>query len=55
MKIIIQIICFHLACTCIAETWHVDDDGKADFSSIQEAINVASNGDFIVVHSGVYF
>jgi len=34
--------------------WTVDDDGAADFSSIQAAINVASNGDEIVVRPGSY-
>jgi len=32
----------------------VDDDGPADFSSIQQAINYARNGDEIVVKEGVY-
>ncbi|MEM3728853.1 MAG: hypothetical protein QXF75_06645, partial [Candidatus Bathyarchaeia archaeon] len=27
------------------KTWIVDDDGPADFHSIQEAINAASDGD----------
>ena len=35
-------------------TWTVDDDGPADFSSIQEAINVASSGDTIFVRNGTY-
>jgi parallel beta-helix repeat protein len=33
----------------------VDDDGGGDFSGIQEAINNASMGDTILVHSGVYY
>ena len=40
---------------CLADTWTVDDDGKADFSSIQEAIDASSNGDFIYVQAGVYY
>jgi len=36
-------------------TWTVDDDGPADFSSIQEAINAASEGDTIFVRRGVYY
>ena len=36
-------------------TWTVDDDGSADFSSIQEAINAASSGETIFVHSGAYY
>lgn len=35
-------------------TWTVDDDGTADFQTIQEAINNASAGDTIFVHSGIY-
>ena len=34
--------------------WSVDDDGLADFVSIQEAIDAASDGDEIVVMPGVY-
>jgi len=36
-------------------TWTVDDDGPADFSSIQEAINAASPGDTIYVYNGIYY
>ncbi|MGD8565889.1 MAG: pectinesterase family protein, partial [Candidatus Bathyarchaeota archaeon] len=38
-----------------SETWSVDDDGPADFRSIQEAINNASSGDTIFVHNGTYY
>jgi parallel beta-helix repeat protein len=33
----------------------VDDDGPADFRTIQEAINNASAGDTIFVHNGTYY
>jgi len=36
-------------------TWTVDDNGPADFDSIQEAINNASSGDTIFVHIGTYY
>jgi len=40
-------------------TWTVDDDGvecpDADFTSIQEAINAASDGDTIYVYNGTYY
>jgi len=38
-------------------TWHVDDDGPSDFSSIQEAIDssLVVDGDTIYVHNGTYY
>jgi parallel beta-helix repeat protein len=36
------------------KTWIVDDDGPADFHTIQEAINAASSGDIILVRTGTY-
>jgi len=39
----------------VPTTWTVDDDGPADFSSIQEAINAASSGDTIYVYNGTYY
>jgi len=36
-------------------TWTVDDDGGADFTSIQAAINAASPGDTIFVYNGTYY
>jgi nitrous oxidase accessory protein NosD len=38
-----------------ASTWSVDGSGGADFTGIQDAINNASDGDTIIVHSGVYY
>lgn len=35
-------------------TWYVDDDGTADYTSIQNAIDNASDGDTVFVYSGVY-
>jgi len=35
-------------------TWIVDDDGPADFHTIQEAINTASLGDTVYVYNGTY-
>jgi len=49
------LISMFLISTALADTWTVDDDGKADFSSIQDAINAATNGDYISVQAGTYF
>jgi len=35
-------------------TWVVDDDGPADFNTIQAAINAASDGDTVFVKAGAY-
>ena len=48
------IISIWITSTAIADTWTVDDDGKADFDNIQAAIDAASDGDEIVVMSGTY-
>ena len=37
------------------KTWTVDDDGPADFATIQGAINAATDRDTIFVHSGTYY
>ena len=36
------------------EVWTVDDDGPADFSTIQEAIDASANGDRIEIRAGNY-
>jgi len=43
-----------VASSVLAETWTVDDDGKADFDNIQEAVDAASDGDEIIVMPGTY-
>jgi len=37
-----------------ADTWTVDDDNKADFDNIQDAVNVASDGDAVHISPGTY-
>ena len=34
---------------------YVDDDGGADYTSIQDAIDNASFGDTIYIYSGIYY
>ena len=36
------------------EVWTVDDDGPADFETIQEAIDASANGDRIEIRAGTY-
>jgi hypothetical protein len=43
-----------LSSATFADTWTVDDDGKADFDNIQAAVDAASDGDEIVVMPGTY-
>jgi predicted outer membrane repeat protein len=43
-----------LTSTALADTWTVDDDGKADFDNIQAAVDAASDGDEIIVMPGTY-
>jgi len=51
----VTIFVLSLVGTASATNWSVDGSGGADFSGIQEAINKASVGDTIIVHSGVYY
>jgi parallel beta-helix repeat protein len=37
------------------KTIYVDDDGGADYTKIQDAINNASDGDTVYIYSGTYF
>ena len=48
------LISMFLTSTALADTWTVDDDGKADFPTIQYAVDAAVNGDEIIVAPGTY-
>ncbi|AAM05160.1 DUF3344 domain-containing protein [Methanosarcina acetivorans] len=52
--ILFAIICIVLTMPAEAKTWYVDDDGGADFTDIQTAVNSASSGDTIYVYAGDY-
>ena len=39
---------------CIKKVITVDDDGDADFTAIQDAINAATDGDTVIVKNGIY-
>jgi hypothetical protein len=43
-----------IASPLVAETLTVDDDGPADFDSIQAAVDYASDGDVVLVAPGTY-
>ena len=53
INVTILVLCF--VGTASATNWSVDGSGGADFTGIQDAINNASAGDTIIVHSCVYY
>ena len=62
-KTISVVVCLTLVLTTVGfstavnvnDTIYVDDDGGADYTTIQEAIDTASNGDTIFVYPGTYY
>lgn len=52
--IISVILLFRIVCPVSATTYYVDPNGTADFTTIQAAINEASDGDKIYVTEGTY-
>jgi len=53
-KPIFVLTCLLLVIPCQASIITVDDDGPADFNSIQLAIDSANDGDIIIVQPGLY-
>ena len=49
------LLCWSTANGQGSTTWTVDDNGPADFANIQDAINVALNGDTIEIMPGTYY
>ena len=52
ISVTILVLCF--VGTASAANWSVDGSGGANFTGIQDAINNASDGDTIIVYSGIY-
>lgn len=50
----VSIILLAIAGSASASTLYVDDDGTAQYKTIQDAVNHASSGDTIIVQSGTY-
>ena len=48
------LISMFLTSSALATTWTVDDDGKADFDNIQDALDAADIGDVIAIAAGTY-
>jgi len=61
-RISIIFVCLTLICSTVTftsanynDTIYVDDDGTADYTSIQDAIEAADDGDTIHVYPGTYY
>ncbi len=55
MIILLFFFVFTFSVSVDGKTIYVDDDGTVDYTSIQSAINAASNGDTIEVNEGNYY
>ncbi len=53
-RFFLVLICFALLFPLFAMTYYVSQDGTADFTTIQDAINFSSDTDYIIVHTGRY-
>ena len=51
-KLSLYLICLLLTAPCMAKTITVDDDGPADFNTIQAAIDDANEEDTVLVSDG---
>lgn len=53
MSIGLLLVCAFVG-TASGKIWYVDDDGGADFTKIQDVIDVANESDTIFVYNGTY-
>lgn len=53
-RLIVIVLCLLFVSTCQARTITVDDDGPADFRTIQAAIDASGEGDTVFVAHGTY-
>jgi parallel beta-helix repeat protein len=51
---VLLVFCAFVGSVSAATTWYVDDDGGADFTTIQDAVDAATAGDTIIVRDGTY-
>ena len=50
---IITIMAF--SCSVWSKTYHVDQSGTSDFTTITAALKVCQDGDEVIVHPGIYY
>lgn len=53
-KTVFILLSLWLVLPSLADTYIVDQNGFKDFTTIQDAINAANNGDIIIVQPGIY-
>ncbi len=55
MKKVLLILILHIPILLLSWTWHVNQDGTGDFTTIQNAVNMAFDNDTIIIHDGIYY
>ncbi len=55
IKMIMSILFLSLSCLLSAMVWEINQEGGAHFTEIGYGITVASDGDTVLVHPGVYY